>query len=47
MERIVYLVDAVRERLLAFYKSVGTPPKHIIIYRYYLELNIFEFPYDS
>ncbi|KAM3719027.1 hypothetical protein ACO02O_10955 [Dirofilaria immitis] len=33
MERIVYLVDALRERLLAFYKSVGSAPKHIIIYR--------------
>ncbi|VBB30375.1 unnamed protein product [Acanthocheilonema viteae] len=33
MERIVYLVDALRERLLTFYKSVGMAPKHIIIYR--------------
>uniref|UniRef100_A0A915PQ71 Piwi domain-containing protein n=1 Tax=Setaria digitata TaxID=48799 RepID=A0A915PQ71_9BILA len=33
MERVVYLVDALRERLLSFYKSVGTAPKHIIIYR--------------
>ncbi|VDN33859.1 unnamed protein product [Gongylonema pulchrum] len=32
-ERIVYLVDALKERLLAFYKAVGTSPKHIVIYR--------------
>ncbi|VDN37287.1 unnamed protein product [Gongylonema pulchrum] len=32
-ERIVYLVDALKERLLAFYKAVGTSPKHIIVYR--------------
>uniref|UniRef100_A0A158Q754 Piwi domain-containing protein n=1 Tax=Elaeophora elaphi TaxID=1147741 RepID=A0A158Q754_9BILA len=37
MERIVYLVDALRERLVAFCKSVGMAPKHIIIYRYHFE----------
>nr|AEF32753.1 ALG-5 [Ascaris suum] len=32
-ERVVYVVDALKERLISFYKSSGRSPNHIIIYR--------------
>ena len=31
--QVVYLLDAVRERLVAFYKATGEKPTRIIVYR--------------
>ncbi|KHN71070.1 Uncharacterized protein Tcan_02543 [Toxocara canis] len=32
-ERVVYVVDALKERLISFYRNSGCSPNHIVIYR--------------